>query len=675
MDDGWNDDDLDLDEGDGWGEDDDGLSMLDEEGDNMEEKVAITKEVDSKTVGLVLNNTTKDTEKKDNTMVADGWDDDNSDDLDFDDDDDDDYNNNDENTRLVGAVPSPAPPPPPPSAPRTTSQTNPTTAAKPSPQEDEAVLLVLRDLQSYVSSLEAVVSSTNTILEAEYNTYDHAMELRNYYTARPKLAEYTIEQELPRMEYRVILPNHQDVLIDKSDIAQYLSTENTNSLLVRCANQSLLADILTVLTGPDLFIRSQFLATAVASHCRFELYPEHVQCQCTMNLSIPGSSGGRFNIAILHASVYFQPDQPALHYKLQGVDVLVNNQTTNELQQSAKFLSTIMQDELFMQQQQLQADETAHNNDAFRDSFMTQLSKTQQFVEASHTGLSSALRQIDAVANVSSKLNFVGGMLPKLQTAPRQVPPPPPPPPRAEPPPKASTAPPQQPTRPAPILGGILMSGLSRLANTITLPDEPPPAPEPAFPKLYRTQETPKKQVPQQDPRPGAPTTKPPRTATIMAPKSALETAAKAQEESQIAETVDDGWDDDDDLDLDDGPETMMKEPDPEPDPAPSTKRNEPKSYEVKPLPAPNTTAAPRSDTNPKSLSTHVPSPPPRKPSVSERVGNDAGADVVASTPRPLKPLQIYPPPPPPVLKNYNPDNDIIETRTRWINPRSRRNS
>ena len=119
----------------------------------------------------------------------------------------------------------------------------------------------LQELQEYVESLNRILTSINAVLEYEYNTPEKAHELLHYYSARPGLAAYTRTKELPRMNYQVVLPNGR-VETSKEQIAQHHLPDT--SLMARCANQSLLADLIHVLTGPDLVVRPQFLAICVA---------------------------------------------------------------------------------------------------------------------------------------------------------------------------------------------------------------------------------------------------------------------------------------------------------------------------------------------------------------------------------------------------------------------------
>lgn len=330
----------------------------------------------------------------------------------------------------------------------------------------------LRSLRDYMKSLPDVVASLRAVLEAEYNTYEHALHLKEYYESRPQLRDYTVTTELPRMEYTVVTSS-SSVLIEKQDVADFLMSQ-PNTILFRCANQSLLADILTVLTGPDLFIRTQYLATAVASTCRFIIRQAHVRCDCTINLSLPGMSGQRVDIAQLNLSIDFQPEIPSVHYCLKDVVMLVDDGEAAWLEGSAIFLASMSSHEDYF----CEMESYPSNADAFRDSLLSHLSKTQQIVQCSQTGLSSAWKQLDSVTSVTKKLDFVkrvgGGFIPSLPSADLVI---------AAGDIDQESLPVLQPShrpepahlpddlsdhhRPAPILGGFIMSGLTRLAKSV----------------------------------------------------------------------------------------------------------------------------------------------------------------------------------------------------------------
>jgi hypothetical protein len=97
-----------------------------------------------------------------------------------------------------------------------------------------------------------------------------ASDLRAYYAARPGLRKYTLGVELDRMEYTLVLSNGKSVC-DNDVIRSYFGANEdgetsddvgrgnkededditTEELLIRSANQSLLADLLVALTGAE----------------------------------------------------------------------------------------------------------------------------------------------------------------------------------------------------------------------------------------------------------------------------------------------------------------------------------------------------------------------------------------------------------------------------------------
>ena len=350
-----------------------------------------------------------------------------------------------------------------------------------SPTEDG----FLRSLRDYMKSLPDVVASLRAVLEAEYNTYEHALHLQEYYESRPQLRDYTVATELPRMEYTVVTSS-SSVLVEKQHVADFVLSQ-PNTILFRCANQSLLADVLAVLTGPDLFIRTQYLATAVASTCRFILHQANVRCDCTINLSLPGISGQRVDIAQLNLSIDFQPEIPSVHYCLKDVVMLVDDYEDAWLEGSAMFLASMSShDDYFCESESYPT-----NADAFRDSLLLHLSKTHQIVQSSQTGLSSAWKQLDSVTSVTKKLDFVkrvgGGFIPSLPSADLVI--------AAgdnfgqdvspvlqhshRPGPALFPNDSSDHHRPAPILGGFILSGLTRLAKSVATSEAEQPGSEP----------------------------------------------------------------------------------------------------------------------------------------------------------------------------------------------------
>jgi hypothetical protein len=116
---------------------------------------------------------------------------------------------------------------------------------------------------------QSQVSSSNRNTTTTTST-TAAAELRHYYAIRPKLRKYTLGVELDRMEYKLILENGTCTM-DKDVIRSYFGVNDdgerggmvgggdtevveeatVEELLIRSANQSLLADALVALTGSE----------------------------------------------------------------------------------------------------------------------------------------------------------------------------------------------------------------------------------------------------------------------------------------------------------------------------------------------------------------------------------------------------------------------------------------
>jgi hypothetical protein len=525
-----------------------------------------------------------------------------------------------------------------------------------------------QSLVRYMESLPALLPSLNAVLEAEYNTYHHAVELTEYYKSRPQLFDYTLDTELPRMDYQVVLSS-QERLLDKYQVQQhFLSKKNSPvEILIRSANQSLLADLLAQLTGPDCLIRHEYLATAVATSCQFVLHPSFVECHCSLTLSLPSATGDRLDVALLVVSIDFaQP--PAVHYHLHKVERILAD--LSELRETAVFLSSL-------DQEFLNEDENPPtSDDVVRDVFMAKLCKTQQFAKDSHAGLSSAWKQIDSVANVSKKMNFL--KLPTndvlaaasheeaLASRPRpppptkrepmpsaNVPPPPPSPNRPRPPPSSGNLEPQ--SRPAPILGGLLRTGWNRLAQTVVLPDEvdtfPINEPTPTIPKLYQVENerlvNDRKTQSYVPPPPPPPQQQPQKTfekpaSSLQQPSAMPDAKQELHEVIASEEDFQDGWGEDD-LDVDDEDATNIVDEAVnklQPPPPPPQRPSQPTATST-------TTAPPLLP--PKHAQKSITKMGPPSPSVASR-------------------MDVSPQAPP--LLNYNPEDDIVPTRKRWVNPR-----
>jgi hypothetical protein len=202
----------------------------------------------------------------------------------------------------------------------------------------------------------------------------------------------------------------------------------------------------------------------------------------------------------------------------------------------------------------------------------------------------------------------------------------------------SSPPPPRQQDRPAPILGGLLRSGWNRLAQSVTLPDEEdvyyPSDTAQIIPKLYRSESEVAKNASQSKPlQPLVQGTPKPHVEDLPLPppKTPGEVNGYAMLPPPSAD-VKDGWDDDDDLDLDDLTVEM------------------PNSCPPPPPRLPRATA---------------PGPPPRPPPPPPAVPPPPSGHlrVAPPLPRTTSPLAV-------ASLEYNPEDDVMPTRKRWVNPR-----
>lgn len=323
-------------------------------------------------------------------------------------------------------------------------------------------------LEAYLlTDLPNIAPSLTALLEAEYNTVEKALELHEYYSSRPALAEYTIQKELPRMEYAILTssaesatatetfassasgstnntntntdPTQRYGITDKAWIAQrFRREESLNapqpnhhppcSLAARCANQSLLADLLQVLTGPDRLVRPQYHAATVATHCRFVL-PDNpmdwVHVQATLEVSLPlEQQRGRWTVAIVPIEVHFDFGQhhgaieqpPRVEFRLGTVTRVASRQDADwheNLQDCARLLGLLHchdeegnenenSDEYKQQQQQQQSLN-------FRDAFLQ--SSQSLWQSNAVVGMKSAWDDLNAATGLGHKWNQLPTLL------------------------------------------------------------------------------------------------------------------------------------------------------------------------------------------------------------------------------------------------------------------------
>ncbi len=287
------------------------------------------------------------------------------------------------------------------------------------------------------------------------------------------------------MEYQIMVSDEL-ILVDAAEIQHHFKLHPIDNLvddmLLRASNQSLLADVFPILTideheheheheheyenqyehEHDLgescgIIRSQFLATAVATKCRFvlDMRDEHqrtTQVECTLVVSVPypqeyhhietgltsnnnnsnsDSNKNKLDIASVRLMVQFSPEPsaPFVKYHLVSINPMLDvDRDREKIHAAAKALEEMMADvdqhqHQHQHQHQYQHEDghksAAHYNhnhynynhrlgtsqpfamtDTLRDNFLQSIATTQ-------SGLRSALRDIDGVVNVSSKLDYL----------------------------------------------------------------------------------------------------------------------------------------------------------------------------------------------------------------------------------------------------------------------------
>lgn len=290
---------------------------------------------------------------------------------------------------------------------------------------------VHRKLVQYLSSLSGIdtplVQSLNSLLEAELNTDENCAELIHYYTTRPQLLDYTIDTELSRMDYLVITP--YDQYIEKDDIKLYVEStsdriDDTESLILRASNQSLLADCVAALTGDDRLIRPSMMVTAVAESCKFELNlvggdgaNRGVAVMSDLVLWIPFADGegesSRIELGKVKARVLFVPELQQLEYSIVQAIPLISPDDERLIAAAASLERDLAElgigGAAMAQGPHVdQLSRTAH--DDLRDQFLATVS-------TGASGLSSALREFDSVTNVSGKLGWLKAAMPSLPSA------------------------------------------------------------------------------------------------------------------------------------------------------------------------------------------------------------------------------------------------------------------
>eukprot|EP00985_Skeletonema_marinoi_P017431 scaffold9557_cov85-Skeletonema_marinoi.AAC.1 len=344
-------------------------------------------------------------------------------------------------TRSKNATPGPPPPPP---LPKPQQQP----ALNPSQQRIHQMLTTYTaNLKSnnYPSRLHSKLHMYQTkprTSNKEENTITPAAELRHYYAIRPKLRKYTLGVELDRMEYTLRLENGSRTS-DKDVIRSYFGVDEdggmvgggddgeeeveatVEELLIRSANQSLLADALVALTGSeeDVLVGSSredddffdgdddgaesrrsmglilsgplCMMSSVAETCQFtvDLQCGKVEALCDLAISVPFHGDvtaiqelleydeqlgekiigdGRIILARARVSVRFRPggeggnenDEPTVQYAIQSINALLSPNSP-VLRQVAIALAHDQEDPFFQEEQRADVGDATDIRDLF----------------------------------------------------------------------------------------------------------------------------------------------------------------------------------------------------------------------------------------------------------------------------------------------------------------------
>jgi len=249
------------------------------------------------------------------------------------------------------------------------------------------------------------------------------------------------------------------------------------------------------------------MAICIAHDCKFTIHirDETVEAAAQLHISLPQADGHRADIANIFVTIAFIPHQPMVHFRVNAIDVILEEHKLDEvLSSSADFLMECQVDDF--------EHDASHSTpaDVYRDAFME---NSQKLLAQSAVGMKSALQEMESVINIKQKLNMVKRFIPDTDAllaaeqeamefaAKRQgfqqqpIPHPssfqhgPSPPhigseqPRPPPPPRQ---PQPEGSRPQSILGGLVLSGLNKLANSMALPDDDPAIYGQAVPPFYR---------------------------------------------------------------------------------------------------------------------------------------------------------------------------------------------
>ena len=319
---------------------------------------------------------------------------------------------------------------------------------------EQKLLQYITDLGGDPSSSSSLLNTINDELALKHNNQEKALELCRYYHERENLREYTLDAEVPRMDYQIMISDDL-ILTETNEIQHYFHDHPVDNLvddmLLRASNQSILADLFPVITGTggDKIIRMQFGANAVANRCRLVLDMRHghgrmrtLQVECTLTVSVPAgscksistststgtasssSSSAKLDLAALRFMIHFSPEPsaPFIKYQLVSIQPLLDihnndNGNGNGDREKVRAAAALLDPrEMEAIQEMTREREHSNVNVNVRDNFLNSVmaTATHQTVTATTAGLKSALQEIDDVVNVKGKFNYLKNAMPAL---------------------------------------------------------------------------------------------------------------------------------------------------------------------------------------------------------------------------------------------------------------------
>ena len=246
----------------------------------------------------------------------------------------------------------------------------------PQTDDDDSTPPLYHELKLYLAILPQMKHSINAFLEMEHNSQPYkAQDLVEYYQARPELVDYTLTKELPRMEYTWMGDEYFPQPIDNNDKTQLHALlqdlARAGSLIPRCANQSLLADLLQLLSQDeqDALIRRKFHIAAQTEHVQFIMTSgESLLVKARLGLVLPHPAKGMVPLATMDVSCQFGPHKvpPFWHYHLENIHV-TGSFSDSEILSMALFLQELQ----ILENEQSAALPTRNNGAGdYRDRFL-----------------------------------------------------------------------------------------------------------------------------------------------------------------------------------------------------------------------------------------------------------------------------------------------------------------